>query len=583
MRLATVHLRRLLTAQSMSDKALHTVQKNSQEQPAWGIWQDGVAGLSVAALLLPQALAYSSIANLPPQAGIFALFAGLICYGLFGTSRFAIVSATSSSAIVLAAATASMSNGNVTLQLMMASGLVMIIGVLFLLAGLAKIGNVTDFVAKPVLRGFTFGLAIVIILKQWAEIVGVRIESGRLFDLVMELLAQFDHWNQASVLTAIVALALLFMMERIRALPGGVIVILLGMAAGKWLNLGEYGVSLIGMIDLQLAAPSLPHISNNEWLQLGEVALGVAFILYAESYSSIRSFALKHGDNVFPNRDLLALGASNLVSGILQGMPVGAGYSATAANEKHGGSTRFSGFMAALVILPIVMMLLPAIALIPKPVLAAVVIHAVSHTLTLSTFKPYFAWQRDHLVIVGAVLAVLALGVLEGLLVAVGISIILMLRQMSASTVAQLGRHGRREHDFVNMQTFPKAEAVPGVIILRPDQALFFANADRMLGKMRDIISAAAPSVQAVVLSLEQSPDLDSVSIEALRDLAVFTATSGKRLVLARVKDAAFEVLQHAVVRDFPDLGVSRLSVSHGVSLALGDERQDMDSHMPGE
>jgi len=571
-------LRQILTAQAMSDKPVHTAPTSKQEEPAWGIWQDGIAGLSVAALLLPQALAYSSIANMPPQAGIFALFAGLICYGLFGTSRFAIVSATSSSAIVLAAATAPMSNGNVVLQLAMAAGLVMIVGVLFLLAGMAKMGNVTDFIAKPVLRGFTFGLAIVIILKQFSEIVGVRIESGRLFDLVIELLAQFDNWNQASILTAAIALTLLFMMERIRMLPGGVIVILLGIAAGKWLNLQAYGVGLIGMIDLQLATPSLPHISNSEWLHLGEVALGVAFLLYAESYSSIRSFALKHGDSVYPNRDLLALGASNLVSGILQGMPVGAGYSATAANEKHGGSTRFSGFMAALVVLPIVLMLLPAIALIPKPVLAAVVIHAVSHTLTVSTFKPYFAWHRDHIVIVGAVLAVLALGVLEGLLVAVGISIFLMLRQMSASTVSQLGRHGRREHDYVNLQTFPKAEAVPGVLILRPDQALFFANAERMLGKIRDFISAADPSVKAVLLSLEQSPDLDSVSIEALRDLAAFTATSGKRLVLSRVKDAAFEVLQRSIVRDFPDLAISRLSVSHGVSLALAPETMELES-----
>ena len=211
----------------MSDQTLLKTQANNQQQHAWGIWQDGIAGLSVAALLLPQALAYSSIANLPPQAGIFALFAGLICYGLFGNSRFAIVSATSSSAIVLAAATASMSNGNVTLQLMMASGLVMITGVLFLLAGMAKMGNVTDFIAKPVLRGFTFGLAIDIILKQCTEIVGIRVESGRLLNLVTELLAQFDNWNQASVVTAVIALTLLYLLERFPQLPGGVIVILL--------------------------------------------------------------------------------------------------------------------------------------------------------------------------------------------------------------------------------------------------------------------------------------------------------------------------------------------------------------------
>ena len=541
-------------------------------------WHDLIAGLSLAGLLLPQALAYSGIGNMPPQAGIIALFAGLVCYAAFGSSRFAIVSATSSSAILLAAATASMSNGDLGVRLTMATGLVMITGVLFLLAGAAKMGNMTDFIAKPVLRGFTFGLVIVIIVKQFAEIVGVRMEGANLFDLSLGLIAQFDQWNQASMVIAAISLGILFLLERIRMLPGGVIVIALGVAAGYWLNLADRGVKLIGVIELEMATPSLPQIANAEWLQLAEIALGLAFILYAESYSSIRSFALKHGDDVLPNRDLLALGACNLVSGIFSGMPVGAGYSGTAANEKHGASSRLAGFSAALVVLPVVLMLLPAIALIPKPVLAAIVIHAVSHTLTLATFKPYFAWQRDHIVIVAAVIAVLTLGVLDGLMVAVGISIFLMLRQMSAATVAQLGRHGRREHDFVNLQTFPKATPIPGVLILRPDQALFFANADRMMGKLRELITTADPSVHAIVVSLEESPDLDSVSIEALQDLATFIVAQGRRLVLARVKDASYQVLQHSIAPAMPELRISRLSVAHAVSMAENPSESEAES-----
>ena len=548
---------------------------------ALDLWHDSTAGLSVAGLLLPQALAYSSIANMPPQAGIIALFAGLICYGLFGISRFAIVSATSSSAIVLAAATASLSGGDLALQLAMASGIVVITAVLFLLAGMAKLGNMTDFIARPVLRGFTFGLVIVIIVKQVVDIVNAHIEANSLFGLVMELVNHFDQWNQASIATALAALGLLFVLERFKWLPGGVVVIIVGILAGQWFNLGERGVRMIGTINLQLQQPTLPNITNAEWLQLAEVALGLAFILYAESYSSIRSFAMKHSDPVQPNRDLLALGACNLVSGLLQGMPVGAGYSASAANEKHGARSRLSGFAAALVVLPIVLLLMPAIALIPKPVLAAIVIHAVSHTLTIATFRPYFAWRRDHIVIVAAVLAVLALGVLEGLLAAIGISLFLMLKQMSAATVSQLGRHGRREHDFVNLQTFPKALEVPGVIILRPDQAMFFANADRMLGKLREIITATPPSVHAVVLSLEETPDLDSVVIEALRDLAAYTTGLGKRLVLARVKDAAFDVLLHSDVTKQRNVGVSRLSVSHAVTMALAHNMEDVEMELP--
>ena len=538
-------------------------------------WHDVAAGLSIAGLLLPQALAYSSIANMPPQAGIIALFAGLIFYGIFGLSRFAIVSATSSSAIVLAAATASMSNGNLALQLTMSAGLVMITGVVFLIAGMAKIGNITDFIAKPVLRGFTFGLVIIIILKQCVDIVGIKVSGGSLFDLIMSLIAQFNDWHQGSVITAAIALAMLFFFERYKWLPGGVIVVLLGIAASQWMDLARHGVQLIGSIDLQLSTPSLPNISNAEWLQLSEVAFGLAFILYAESYGSIRTFAMKHGDSVQPNRDLLALGACNLASGLFNGVPVGAGYSATAANEMHGARSRLAGLVAVVILLPIVLTQLQLIALIPKPVLAAIVIHAVSHSLTLGTFRPYFVWRRDHVVIVASVLAVLALGVLEGLLVAVGISLFLMLRQMSAATVSELGRHGRREHDFVNLQTFPKASQIPGVIIVRPDQKIFFANADRMTTRLREIIAATDPSVHAVVLSLEETPDLDSVSIEALCDLASYIDDAGKRLVLARVKDAAYSVLKNSVMPMMPHIGISRLSVSHAVNLALSPSMEE--------
>ena len=554
-------------------------QPNSEPTPASAQetnrqrgWADVIAGLSLAGLLLPQALAYSSIGNLPPQSGIIALFAGLICYGIFGASRFAIVSATSSSAIVLAAATASLSDGNDALRLTLAVGMVMITGVFFMLASLARMGNITNFIAKPVLRGFTFGLVIVIILKQCFDVVGVDAVAGNTFDNVVGLISQFKDWNIPSIVVAGCSLALLFLFERIRYLPGGVVVILLGIAAGQWLDLPSHGVDLFGAVDLKLAAPTLPALSFSEWLQMSHLGFALLFILYAESYGSIRSFAIKHNHPVSPNRDLFALGVSNLVSGLLQGMPVGAGYSATAANEKNGAKSRLSGFFAAVVVLLILLTMLSGIALIPKPVLAAIVIHAVSHTLTLTTFKPYFEWRRDELVLIVAILAVIALGVLNGLLIAVGISLFLLLRQMSAASVSQLGRHGRRAHDYVNMAAVPKATTIPGVIILRPDQALFFANAERTMTEVRQIVAATDASIHSVVFSLEESPDLDGTTLEALRDLAMFLSGLGKHLVLARVKDAAYGVLLRALTPTYPDVHISRFSVADAVALAQMNE-----------
>ncbi|MDR3660158.1 MAG: SulP family inorganic anion transporter, partial [Mycobacterium sp.] len=206
------------------------------EQPKRG-WADLIAGLSIAGLLLPEAVAYSSIANLPPQAGVIALFVGLFCYGLFGTSRYAIVSATSSSAAVLAAATVSVAGPDMALRLTMAIGLVMITGLMFLLAGMFKLGSVTSFIAKPVLRGFAFGLAVTIILKQVASIVHVSPAHSDLIRFVPELLSQLPSWNWAGVAVAIVALVLLSVLGRYRRLPGGLLVVMLGVAAGKWLDL----------------------------------------------------------------------------------------------------------------------------------------------------------------------------------------------------------------------------------------------------------------------------------------------------------------------------------------------------------
>ena len=535
-------------------------------------WHDVIAGLALAGLLLPQALAYSSIGNMPPQAGIFALFAGLVCYGFLGSSRFAIVSATSSSALVLAVATAALAPDNLAHRMTIAMGLVATTGVFFMLAAAVKMGKITDFIAKPVLRGFTFGLAIIIILKQCGNVVGVTGIKGNAFTTIVQLMDQFGHWHLPSIAVASAALILLFILERIRQIPGSVVVILLGIAAAYWFNLQGYGVSLVGTVDLELTTPTMPHLDTNEWVRLCELSFALLFVLYAESYGSIRNFAIKHNHPVAPNRDLFALGAANIVSGLLRGMPVGAGYSATSANEKNGAMSQLSGLCAAIVVLCIVFTAMPGIALIPKPVLAAIVIHAVSHSLMPTAFYAYFEWHRDRIVIVASVIAVLLLGVLDGLLVSIGLSLFLMLRQMASSSVSVMGRHGRREHDFVNMSVFPKAKAIPGIVILRPDQALFFGNADRTMTEIHEIIAATDGSIHGIILSLEQTSDLDGTSLEAIREFVRAVEETGEQLVLTRVKNEAYEALERAVMPEFPNLVVSRLSVSHAVNVIQAHE-----------
>ncbi|PIF77039.1 MFS superfamily sulfate permease-like transporter [Variovorax sp. 54] len=510
---------------------------------------DLVAGVSIAGLLLPEAVAYSGIAGLPPQAGVIALFAGLLVYGLFGSSRFAIVSATSSSAAVLFAATTAMPGVDAATRLALGAGLVLLTGVFFVLAGLARLGAVSSLIAKPVLRGFALGLALTIVVKQLPKVLAVQPAHSDFFRLVAGLATEWRHWNLAGAAMALVALVLLRGLARWRAVPAALLVIVGGIALDVSGLCQAWGVAAVGPISLDFSHPGVPSLDRAQWLGLGELAFAMALILYAESYGSIRTFAMRHGDNVSANRDLLALGGANLLSALFQGMPVGAGYSATSANESAGAHSRAAGLVAGAVVLVAVLTLLPWIAHTPEPLLAAIVINAVSHSLNPSSLRPYFHWRRDRLVALVAVAAVLLLGVLDGLLAAIGVSLLLLLRGFSRTTVSWLGRLGQ-SHDYVDTGRHPEAVVPPGVLIARPEVPLFFGNADAVFASIRARIDAT-PGLQRMVLSLEESPDLDATSIEALCDFAAYVRVRGARLSLARVKDGVRDLLAKV---DSPDL-----------------------------
>ncbi|MGA7180026.1 MAG: SulP family inorganic anion transporter [Thiobacillaceae bacterium] len=531
---------------------------------------DLIAGLSIAGLLVPEAVAYSGIASLPPQFGIIALLAGLLCYGLVGRSRFAVVSATSSSAAVLAAATATLSGGDTGLRFALAAGLIILTGFFFVAAGVARLGAISNFIAKPVLRGFAFGLAVVIILKQLPSIAGVAPQHADLLRYAFDLLRRIGDWNPIGVATGFIALAILLALRPYKRIPASLLVIVLGIATQVLYGIDRHGVGLVGAVDLQLQIPRLPQLPWRDWLRLGEVAFALLFVLYAESYSSIRGFALKHGDDVSANRELVALGVANLASGIFHGMPVGAGYSGTSANEAAGAQSRWAAWIAALVVLAIVLTLLPYVALTPQPILAAIVINAVSHTLNPGALRLYFRWRRDRVVALAAVAAVLLLGILDGLLAAVGVSLLMTLRDLSEPKVSVLGRLGQ-SHDFIDVAAHPEAKQIPGLLIVRPEEPLFFANADRMFAFVRQRIDAAGgAAIHTIILSLEESPDLDGTCIEALEELARHLAQGNIHLLLARLKDPVLAVLNHAAIPNLPPTALNNWSVDDAVSAALG-------------
>ncbi|RZF25005.1 SulP family inorganic anion transporter [Paraburkholderia sp. UYCP14C] len=532
---------------------------------AESVRRDVLAGLSIAGLVLPEAVAYAGIANLPPQAGLIALLAGLLVYALVGTSRFAIVSATSSSAAVLAATVFSEPTSNVVAtQLALAAALVATTGVLFMLAGAARLGGMSDFIARPVLRGFAFGLAITIIVKELPKIAAVPAKNSHPPRMLADLIGQAAHWNPYSIAVGAVALAVLFVLGRRSRIPATLVVIVLSIVVSYWVDWHRYGIAGVGEINLQSLSFDLPAIGRAEWMQTAELGVALMLILYAESYGSIRNFALKHGDTVSANRDLLALGCANFVSGLLHGMPVGAGYSATSANEAAGAQTRLAGVFAALVVAVIVLLLLPQLARTPEPVLAAVVIFAVSHSLHPSVFKPYWTWRRDRLVVIAALTAVLVLGVLHGLLAAIGVSLLLTLRKLSEPNVSVLGRL-RDSHDFVDIAAHADARPLPGLLIVRPEVPLFFANTERVLGQVRALLRED-PAVQTVMMSLEETPDVDGSAIEALRIFAAECASRSLRLLFVRLKPKALRALQRAADEVMPPDTLHELSVDECVA-----------------
>ncbi|MEJ8811446.1 SulP family inorganic anion transporter [Variovorax ureilyticus] len=530
---------------------------------------DWVAGLSIAGLLLPEAVAYSGIAGLPPQAGVIALLVGLFVYGLLGSSRFAIVSATSSSAAVLLAATNSAAEGDLATRLALGTGIIVLTGVFFLIAAAARLGAVSNLIAKPVLRGFALGLALTIVVKQMPKVLDVQTAHGDFLRLSWELITSLDRWNLAGLAMAAVGVALLQGLGRwraTRAVPAALLVIATGIALDLSGVCRQWGIDAVGPIDFRLTTPSLPSLSRELWLRMGELAFAMALILYAESYGSIRTFALRHGDRVSANRDLLALGTANLASGLLQGMPVGAGFSATSANEAAGARTRAAGLIAGGVVLLAAIALLPWIAHTPEPLLAAIVIHAVGHTLNPDSLRPYFSWRRDRLVAIVAFVAVLLLGVLDGLLTAIGVSLLLLLRGMSTARVSWLGRLNGG-HDFVDIARHPEARVPAGMLIARPETPLFFGNVEAVFATIRAQV-AQTRNLDHVVVSLEESADLDGTSVEALCDFAAHVRQRGAQLTLARVKDTLRDLLEQVRSEDLPPSAYAAWSVDDAVQQA---------------
>ena len=507
---------------------------------------DMLAGLSLIGLLIPEAVAYASLAELPAQAGLIGLFCGLLVYGLLGSSGVAVVSATSSSAVVLAAALVTLAqwsgSGD---RVVLAALLVVLAGGWFVLAALLRLGTIADFIAKPVLRGVSLGLAVVITFTQLPKLVGLPAAASD-WQAVVKLAQQWSLWQWPSLVMGGLAL-LILCCWRSRRQPVALWVIVLALLLGLIWPLPSMGVAEVGHIGLSGSLPDWSVLADVNWFVLLQLSFALAMMIYAESYSSIHTYALRRGVVTAPNRDLWALGLSNVSSGLAGGLPVGAGFSATGANAVAGAQSKWATWTAWLVLMFALLYLLPYVGRIPEAVLAAIVIHAVSKGLSWRPVRPYFRWRRDRLLVLLSFIGVVVLGVLNGLLLAVGMSVVLTLVHFAQPRLSILGRLGEG-HDYVAVRRFAAAAPVPRLLILRLDEPLFFANAEPMMKQIQaqTHFVARQQDLAAVVLSMEEVPDLDGTSIEALGQLAWQLHQQGLTLYLCRLHQQAQTVLIQA-------------------------------------
>jgi MFS superfamily sulfate permease-like transporter len=385
--------------------------------------------------------------------------------------------------------------------------------------------------------------------------------------ILVELAEKWREWNLAGLVVGAATLVLVSALTLAPKIPGPLIAICAGIGATSFFDLPAHGVSLVGTMHLSLEAVSLPVLSLDEWLRLSELGVALTLVLFAESYSSIRTLALRYGDRVSMNRDLITLGVANVLSGLFRGTPVGAGFSATCANEAAGARSKLSGLVAAITVIVLVALFLPQIAAIPEPVLAAIVIYAIRHSLSFAALRPYVVWKRDRFVAAVAVVAVILLGVLDGLLAAIATSLIMMLRELAQAPLSELGRWGGG-HDFVKITSSSSVQRVPGILILRPEAPLFFANAEHIFaGALARLDNDAA--VHTLILSLEETPDLDGTSIEALRDFDLQIRQRGRRLLLARIKEGVQDALSRASMAELQTQYSNGLSVDDVVAEAI--------------
>jgi SulP family sulfate permease len=499
---------------------------------------DVVAGIALAGLLVPEGMAYAGIAGVPPQMGLYAAMEGMFFYAVFGTSRQLAVTPTSSSAAMLAALVAPIALDDPSRYVLIASGAAIAAGFVFLLSGVLKLGAISEFISKPVLKGFVFGLALTIMVKQAHKLTGISSGQGNFFHQLWHLVTSLKEANPWACAVGATAITVMFVLGLLAPrVPSALVVLVLGVLSVSWFGLEKHGVEVVGTIHAGLPSLSWPRVGEDKLMDVFVGAIGIVLVLTAESLAAARTFAAKHKYDINPNQELCAMGVANIASGLFGGIIVGGGMSGTAANDSGGARTQISTFTSSIFVGLTLAYLLPLIRNLPEAVLGAIVVHAVAHLADLGTLRYYAELHTGSIwVALIALFGVLQMGILHGLIFAVGITLAVLIRNLSRPQDSVLGRLPGSAH-FVDVERHPEAEQVPLLLIFRPNGMLFFANANRIRSRLRELITRADTPLRAVLINLEASPEIDLTSLEMLEQLRNDLQELGIALYFARVAD----------------------------------------------
>jgi high affinity sulfate transporter 1 len=514
---------------------------------AW-LRPDLIAGVVIWSVVTPQAVAYAQIAGLPPAAGLMAAPGALIAYALVGTSRQLVVSATTATSAVSAATVGPLAHGDVARFAALSAALAVTVAVVLIVAGALRLGAIADLVSKPVMVGFLFGLGMTVTIAQLPSLLGVPASDGNFFPRLWDLLGELDDVDGATVAVGAGSLAVLLGGRRLApAIPSTLLVLALGIAVSAVLSLDDHGVDVVGHIPHALPDPAVPDVNASDIVALITPAFGV-LILSAEAVGVARQLALKHGYRVDANRDLVALGTGNLVAGLSSGFVQSGGASQTAAADGAGGRSQMASIVCAVLVLATGAFLAPLFTDLPQATLAAIVVVAVAGFYDVAALRRFATIRRSATVFASiALIGVLVLGVLQGLVVAAGLSLLYVVQRLSRPSVGVLGRDPAGGV-WGRLDRHPGWAAPAGVLAVGSDGPLFYPNVDAVRRRVVEEVAAADPRPAVVLLDLSRSVELDVQSADALADLAQELQAGGTTLRLAAVHEPAARILRRAGV-----------------------------------